>query len=447
MENAGRGVAEEIAKRFEDGKIIVFAGLGNNGGDGFVAVRHLKNFDVEVFLLGRKRDIRTEIARRNFDILERSGIKIWEAQIPSKLEADIVIDAMLGTGVRGKLREPYKSAVDLINQSECYVVSVDLPTGLDPDTGKYEDVVKADLTITFHKAKPGILRAKDVVGEIVVKDIGIPSKFEQLCGVGDVIASYTRKPDAHKGMHGRVLVIGGGEYTGAPVLTSLAAYAAGADIVTTLVPEPIKNVVASFSPNLIVRGVKGEMITLKNLEEVLKFVESHDVVVCGMGVGKSNKEFGEFVEELLKSVNKAVLDAEGIIKDLPEDIDCIITPHSGEFKRVFGDLNEDLVKKVAKKIGCTILLKGKVDLITDGDRIKRNLSGNAGMTVGGTGDVLAGICRALLCNDDPFHSACAAAFINGFSGDLCLEKYGYNFTAYDLVKEVPVAFKRCLEWR
>ncbi len=443
MENAGRGLAEEVAKRFERGKIAIFAGLGNNGGDSFVAARHLKGFDIEIYLMGKKDRIRTDIAKRNLQILENAGFKIKEG-LPDKLNADVVIDGMLGTGVRGRLREPYASAVDMINESDSFVVAVDLPTGLDADTGEYHSAVKADLTVTFHKLKPGLLKAKDICGEIVVKDIGIPKSFEELCGVGDVIIAYKRDRYAHKGMHGRVLVVGGGEYTGAPALASLAAYAAGADIVTTAVPESIKGIVASFSPNLIVRGLRGNEIGMKNLNEVLELVKKHDVVAIGMGVGK-NDEFKDFVAELLKYCKKAVLDADGITKEVPE-IECIMTPHAGEFRKFFGEPTRDEVVKVAEKLGCTIILKGIEDVISDGNRTKINKTGNPGMTVGGTGDVLAGIASALLCKNDAFHAACAAAFINGFAGDICSEKYGYNFSATQLIDAIPEAFLRCLNF-
>ncbi len=442
MENAGKGVAEEVARRFDSGSVAVFAGLGNNGGDAFVAVRHLQGFEVEVYLMGRSSDIRTEIARRNFEVLEKAGYSIVEG-VPQKVNADIIIDGMLGTGVRGKLREPYRTAVDVINSSDAFVVAVDVPTGVDADTGAYDVAVQADVTVTFHKPKPGILKAKEVCGEVVVKSIGIPERFESLCGPGDVVASYKRMGDAHKGMHGRVLVVGGGEYTGAPALASLAAYAAGADIVTTAVPEAIKGIVASYSPNLIVRGLKGDAITLRNLREAEELAAKHDVVAVGMGVGK-NDEFKEFVSELLKVCRKAVLDADGIVSDIPEEVECIITPHAGEFRRNFGDAS---ISEVASKLGCTVLLKGVEDVISDGKRTKTNMSGNAGMTVGGTGDVLAGIAAALFCNDDAFHAACAAAFVNGYAGDICLEKYGYNFTAMHLIDELPYAFQSCMRWR
>ncbi len=449
MENAGKGVAEEIAKRFNPCKVAIFAGLGNNGGDAFVAARHLKGFNVEIYLMGSAKDIRTDIALRNFKILKECGFKIFEVRDSTMLkdiDADVVVDGMLGTGVRGKLRQPYAKAVEIINNSDATVFAVDVPTGLNPDTGEYEDAVRADYTITFHKAKPGLLKAKEIVGELIVKDIGIPKEIEMLTGPGDVKITYKRFEAGHKGNHGRILIVGGGEYTGAPALAALASYYTGADIVTLVVPESIYSIVASFSPNLIVRKVSGDAITLKHLNEIAEIAKRHHVAVIGMGVGR-NEEFKEFVAEFLKDVDKAVLDADGLISDIPEDVECILTPHAGEFKKVFGlDANLENTKKVAEKMGATILLKGRVDIITDGNRVKINKSGNAGMTVGGTGDVLAGIAGAFLALNDPFRSACASVFVNGRAGDLCLDHFGYNYTAYDLIKMIPRAIKEALEF-
>ena len=441
MENAGRGLAEEILRRFEPCKVAIFAGLGNNGGDSFVCARFLRGFDVKVFLLGRSRDIKTEIAKRNFEILRRSNYKIFELrdEIPD-FDSDVIVDGMLGTGVRGKLGGIYARAVEVINNSDAFKVAIDIPTGLNPDTGEYEICVKADLTVTFHKPKPGLFKARDVVGEIVVKDIGIPEFFEKLAGVGDVKKVY-RRFEGHKGVHGRIVVIGGLGYTGAVALTSLACYNSGADLVMTLVPKDVKDVVASFSPNLIVRELK---MDLDSLNEIMK--RTH-VAILGMGVERSD-EFLEFVEEFLKleNVKKVVLDASAITENIPEDVECIMTPHSGEFKRVFGDPSVENVMKVANRTNSVILLKGKEDLITDGKRIRFNRTGNPGMTVGGTGDVLAGVVGAFFALNDAFWSASAGAFVNGLAGDLCLKEKGYNFTAVDLLEKIPTAIKFCLDF-
>ncbi|RLI74594.1 bifunctional ADP-dependent NAD(P)H-hydrate dehydratase/NAD(P)H-hydrate epimerase [Archaeoglobales archaeon] len=450
MEAAGKGLADEILKRFDSGKLCIFAGLGNNGGDAFVAARYLKNFNIDILLMDKANNIRTEIAKRNFKILKFSGYKIVEITDSTmldelELDCDIIIDGMLGTGVRGKLRQPYTKAVEKINSSKAYVVSVDVPTGLNPDNGEYIEAVKADLTVTFHKAKPGLLKAKEVVGELVVKDIGISDLLEKLAGPGDVIKAYKRFKDAHKGMHGRILIVGN-EYTGAPTLAALAAYYTGVDIVTLAVPESIKDVVASFSPNLIVKALKGNRLSLENLDTIVELAKQHHVFVMGMGAGK-HKEVVELTNEILKSVNKAVLDAEVLTKDIeiPENCECILTPHKGEFKRLFGvDADVESVKTAAKEINATILLKSSEDIISDGARVRINRSGNVGMTVGGTGDVLAGVVAAFFSLNDAFWSASAAAFVNGRAGDLCFEELGYNYTATDVIKKIPIVIKSCL---
>ncbi len=448
MENAGRGVAEEIKKRFKPCKVVAFAGLGNNGGDAFVAARHLNDFDVEVLLLGTHKQIKTDIARKNFEILKICNFKIKEVKDSSQfddisIDADIVIDGILGTGVRGALKGIYAKAVEEINNSDAFKLAIDIPTGLNPDSGEYELCVKADLTVTFHRMKPGLLKAKEVVGEIVVKDIGIPKELEFLTGVGDVKKTYKRFDNGHKGTHGRILIVGGGEYTGAVALTAMASYYAGADIVTVAVPEEIRNVVASFSPNLIVKGVD-----LNRLDEFKRLVERHHVAVLGMGVGKERmNEFKQFVEEFLKlGIKKVVLDAEAITPEIPEDVECVMTPHRGEFKRVFSEPTIENLKDVAKKTKSVILLKGREDIITDGYRIRFNRTGNAGMTVGGTGDVLAGIIGSFFVFNDGFWSASAGAFVNGLAGDMCFEELGYNYTAMDLIKKIPLAIKKSLEF-
>ncbi len=451
MENAGKSVADEIAKRFgENIKTIgIFAGLGNNGGDGFVTARFLLNYDydVEVILLGRSKLIKSDIARKNFEILEKCNCKILEIKDSSSLKPkdyDVIVDGILGTGIKGELREPISTAVDVINSSNAFKVAIDVPTGLDPDTGSFSKAVKANLTVTFHKPKPGLLRASEIVGELIVKDIGIPKFFEKLTGPGDVKKAYKRDPKGHKGSHGRILVIGGGPYTGAPVLASLAAYSAGADLVITLVPETISKVVASFSPNLIVKPLPGDSIKPESVEKFEEIIKRSHVVVMGMGTERNDESLAAS-EEILKICKKAVIDAGMMLSSIPEGVECIMTPHKTEFKTVFKmDPNEENVKKAARKSNAIVLLKSYEDLISDGVKLKINKTGNAGMTVGGTGDVLAGICGAFLCNSNAFKAACAAAFINGLAGDLCYKNKGYNYTATDLIDKIPEAINYSL---
>lgn len=443
MENAGRGLAEEIKRRFDGGKVTIYAGLGNNGGDAFVAARFLPNFDVKVMLLGRSTDVKSDIARRNLSILKTCGVNITEIRDSSMLQkddSDVIIDGMLGTGVKGRLRDPYATAVEIINSSSGYVVSVDVPTGLDPDTGDYHTFVKSDLTITFHKMKPGLKKA----GEVIVKSIGIPSHMEKLTGPGDVKRTYHRFSGGHKGTHGKVLVIGGGPYSGAPALTAMAAYAAGADLVNVVVPETVYDIVASFSPNLIVRKVKGEEITVEHIEHLKDIVNKFHVVVMGMG----SENMSEFSQEFLKYTDKAVLDAGALIPEVPESCECIMTPHSAEFMKTFGYKfeSEEEVIKAARSSNATILLKSVEDIISDGEKVKINRAGNAGMTVGGTGDLLAGIAGAFLSLDEPFWSASSAVYINGRAGDMTMERMGYNYTAMDMLSCIPLAIKESMEF-
>ncbi len=435
MENAGKGIAEEITRRFDRGRVVIFAGTGNNGGDAFVAARFLRGFDVEIILAG---DVKSEIARRNLEILRKSGFRIMRWDEHESGEYDLAIDALLGTGFRGELREPYRTIVNEINRSKAFVVSVDIPTGVDADSGRYETAVKADVTVTFHRIKPGLVRAKEVAGEIIVKDIGIPDAFEKIAGPGDFKIAFKRFFSAHKGQHGKVLVVGGGEYVGAPFLSAIAALKAGADLVTLVVPESIYSQTGSFSPEIIPVKLKGDTISHENIPEILELAEKHDVVVFGMGT----KEKGEITREISEKVKRMVIDAGGLTGDVK--CDAILTPHRGEFLRTFGvEADEETVKSVAGKSQVTVILKGREDMITDGDRVKINRTGNAGMTVGGTGDVLAGVAGALFAiNDDPFRAACAAAFITGFAGDLCFEEKGYTFTAMDVVERLPYAIKK-----
>ena len=187
MENAGAAVVRYLSEKFSDissKKILVFAGLGNNGGDAFVIARHLSGFgsNVIVVLLGSPDKIRTEEAQSNWKILEKmNSVDLIFASDVSELDitADIVVDGILGTGIAGKIREPYASAIDLINKLKSFKVAVDVPSGLDPDTGNTIDkCVKADVTITFHKMKVGMRKRRDICGTILVEKIGIPPEAE-----------------------------------------------------------------------------------------------------------------------------------------------------------------------------------------------------------------------------------------------------------------------------
>ncbi len=457
MENAGAAVASVVKKRFRSGKVVVVAGRGNNGGDAFVAARHLGGYDTTVMLIGQKEEIRTREARHNWDILERTSIRLIRVTDSTGFDrsiiknADIIIDGIFGTGVHGKIHEPESTAVDLINESDAFVISVDVPSGFDPDGGEFEKSVNADMTLTFHKMKAGMQStgARKYTGDIQVVDIGIPVEAEFLVGPGDIKPFLKRAPTSHKGDAGRVLVIGGGPYSGAPALCALGALRAGADIVTVAAPSNVSDIIASFSPNLIVRALSSDRLVEADVPVISELIKKHDVVVMGMGVGTADETLS-FVKKLVPLCKKAVIDADALQPFLLPLLhkNIIITPHAGELKRVSGiDIPGDEKEKIdftrdfARKNQVTVLLKGAVDLISDGEEVRANRTGNAGMTVGGTGDVLAGLTGALFAKHGAFEAASAAAFINGAAGDMALAKYGYGLLATDVIDFIPEVMK------
>jgi len=187
MENAGAAAARYLIEKFPDissKKILIFAGLGNNGGDAFVVARHLAGYysDIKVILLGSPDKIKTDEGRTNWKLLEQMNsvyLIVASDVIGLDLQSDIIVDGILGTGISGKIREPYASAIDVINKSKSFKLAIDVPSGLDPDTGNtYDKCVKADVTVTFHKMKVGMTKRMDVCGIIIVEKIGIPPEAE-----------------------------------------------------------------------------------------------------------------------------------------------------------------------------------------------------------------------------------------------------------------------------
>lgn len=457
MENAGAAVANAVKKRAASGKVVIIAGRGNNGGDAFVAARHLSGYDTTVILLGRKEDIKTPEALHNWNALEKTSLSLIHVtdaamfDTPLIMNADVIIDGIFGTGIKGKLKDPESTAIDLINASDAYVISVDVPSGFDPDGGKFEKAVQANMTLTFHKMKIGLLSriAAKYAGDVQVIDIGIPHEAEFFVGPGDIQPFFSRPATSHKGDAGRVLVIGGGAYSGAPALAALAALRAGADIVTVAAPKSVSDIIASFSPNLIVRRLSGDRLVEKDIPLISELIKKHDVVVMGMGLGNDDATL-EAVRKIVPVCMKAVIDADALIPGMLREGhgDIIVTPHAGEMKRLSGvEVPEDENKKLtfvrdfAKDNNLTVLLKGRMDIISDGTQVRANRTGNAGMTVGGTGDVLAGITGALFAKHDAFSAACAAAFINGVAGDLAFEEFGYGLLATDVIDRIPEVMK------
>ena len=260
-----------------------------------------------------------------------------------------------------------------------------------------------------------------------------------------------RPKPAHKGQNGKVLVVGGSEdYVGAAALAGNAALAAlrgGVDLVTVAAPEKVAWSVNRMSPDLITKKFLGKVFGERHVKDVLKLSKGFDAVLIGPGIGLSAGT-RKFVRAVVKGVKvPVVVDADAIkaVKGMRFNGQVLLTPHAKEFETCFGKTvspslkgNVELVKKTSKGKNCVILLKGMADIVSDGKKVKVNRTGNEGMSVGGTGDVLAGICTGFVAlGNNLFDSACAAAYANGKAGDILLRKKGYGFLASELLLELP----------
>jgi len=451
MESSGNAVAaavREVAK--PDAAVTVVAGRGNNGGDAFVAARFLDEFDLEVVLLGRAEAITTDIARENWATLGDAEYDCREVRDSSAVafdDPDVIVDAMLGTGIAGDLREPAATAAARMNGSDATVVSVDVPSGLDADAGTLAaGAVEPDRVVTFHGTKPGLA---DLDATVTVAEIGIPDAAEEFVERGD-LRRLSRAPDSHKGENGEVLVIGGGPYTGAPALAGQAALRAGADLVRITCPTAVAHEVQGYSEDLILRPVEGRELKPGHVGQVVEFAAEHDALVVGPGMGDSEGTL-EAVRAIIEAYDgRAVVDADALraVPGVETDARLVCTPHQSELVGMGGPRAEDWrerrdrVAEFAAELGHTLLVKGRYDVVSDGDRTRVSRTGNAGMTVGGTGDVLAGVTGALAAAHEPVHAAALGAFVTGRAGDAVAETRGDGLIASDLLDTIPGAMTR-----
>lgn len=453
MESSGNAVAQAVQDIAEpSATVTIVAGRGNNGGDSFVAARFLDDYDVTVSLLGRRETISTDISRENWDALQNAEYAtetVTDSQNLDLGDPDVVVDGLLGTGVSGAPREPERTAIEHINDTDAHVVSVDVPSGLDADSGeKPGKSVDADTVVTFHDEKPGLAEHDPDDWTLVVADIGIPEAAETFVGPGDLL-SLSRPSDSHKGDFGRVLVVGGGPYTGAPALSAQAALRGGADLAYVMCPDPVAETIQGYAPDLIVDSLVGTRLVPEHVDTILEKVDTVgvDVVVLGPGLGDSSDTI-EAAGRLLEDYDgRLVVDADAlqVVPAAETDATVVCTPHQGELSEMGGPNADDWetraeeVASFASEIGHTILVKGAYDIATDGEFTRVNRTGNPGMTVGGTGDVLAGVTAALLATQEPVHAAALGAYVNGLAGDTVVEESGYGLTASDLLPALPGA--------
>lgn len=487
MENAGREVANVIIdlwrkSKCDNKKIAVICGKGNNGGDGFVAARHLINngFDVKVVILSSPEKIKGD-ARVNLDILLNIGADIKYILKEADIEkiyyfcckSFIIVDAIFGTGLKGNIRGVASKVISTINEIKVPKLAVDIPSGVCGNTGRIlGDAIKAQWTVTMALPKIGLTLypGAEHVGKLITADIGMPNNvINKAISAGELVEKemVTKffKPypqDAHKGIFGRVFILAGSSgMTGAACLAGEAAIKSGAGLVTIGSPLSVQDVIATKTTEVMTLGLsetKNRTLSIDALDKSLDFADKCDSVAIGPGLSRE-KDTQRFVLEFIKRCKTPmVIDADAlnalakdpeVIKDAQSPV--IITPHPGEMSRLLStslqEIQQNRVKSAklaAKRFLCTVVLKGAATLISTTDNeIFINSTGNPGMATGGSGDVLTGIIAALLARGlEPEQAAIAGVYIHGLAGDLSAEEIGeISLTAGDLIAFLSKAFK------
>lgn len=449
MGNAGKQACKVITKKWKlaGKKVQIFCGSGNNGGDGFALAAELltRNIQPEIILAVPADKIRTAAAKYHFSRVPKKYVQEYSKQ--TKASGDLIVDALLGVGASGKLKAPYSEIVRKINQSKKPLVSLDVPTGN----------LRPDLIIAFHSSKSPLTplckrgvrssaskskQKKAERGDFpeVVVPIGIPTLAETHFGPGDVQVYFPRREKkSHKGKNGRVIVIGGSkDYVGAPVFSALGAVAGGADLVYLWVPKINFAASRKFTPNVLVKTFAGdpEKLTPEAVPEILDFAKKNPAtLVLGPGLGRAPETEAAVREIVSKVTSPLVLDADALLPDIGQRIKdkglsskeknlilnpyklnppIVLTPHAGEFER----LKLEARSSKLKALKAVILKKGALDEIISPTQTRYNDSGSAILTVGGTGDTLAGFVGTMLARGVPaFEAAGISAFLIGKAGE------------------------------
>ena len=420
MTNAGIQVAKHIEEFTDLNTSIKFVcGHGNNAGDGFVAAEILrdKGYDVELYSVKEPKTGASKKALKNY-----KGNVRKISQLKQNLSSSLIIDCLLGSGIIGEPREPYNKIIEEINKFK-NVISVDVPSGFG-NVGAVQPLQ----TITFHDKKIGMTHSN--CGDIFVVDVGLPSEIDELTGPGELFLFPTFDSKKHKGQNGKVAIIGGGEYSGAPALSALGAYRSGVDLVHVFVPEVSYEAVSSFAPELIVHKFDGSRVN----QDVLKLIEKEqfDTIVVGPGMGK-HKDCIKTVQAIIDNFENLVLDADAIGMYKFRKNNLLMTPHAGELSRLNVKGDKPSLMNFARSNNLSLLLKGEKDYITDGNYFKINTTGHPRMAVGGTGDLLSGLCGGLMAKGlTAFETGRLATYVLGKAGELCYSDYGAGFLPTDL---------------
>jgi len=478
MEMAGRGSAELADKllQYNDSgrKVLIFAGSGNNGGDGLVVARFLDmwGYAVKVIMLKEESSLKGN-SLLNFNICKnRENIEIVPVNTLNKKEivnycnsSNLIIDAILGTGLKGKVRGIISEIIDIINKSSTEVLAVDIPTGINASNGKVPGkaiTAKNTATMAFPKLGMLLYPGHNYMGEIKIIDLGMPKisinkvKYNHYTLTADEAEALLpkRKIDGHKGTFGKINVIGGSTgMTGAPALTGFSALKMGAGLVKIYLPEEIRALTASYYPELITATI--------NYEKLDELTDNIDVLVLGPGLGQSKKAKKIVDKLLLDSKKPMIIDADGI--NLISDLDLLknnkfpilLTPHPGEMARLIDssikeiqDKSIEIAREFSQKYNVYLILKGATTIVSLPDgRIYLNLTGNDGLATAGSGDVLTGIVAGIMAQGlSVEETAILAPYIHGLAGDIASDDINsYSITASDIINYLPVAIKQLIE--
>lgn len=468
MEAAGRAVAEAVAELAPEGPVRIVCGKGNNGGDGFVVARLLREmgFEVEALLLWSGEELRGDAAV-NF---ERFGGDLVEGDLAERLGGSgAVVDAVLGTGFEGVPREPVAGAIQAINACGAPVVACDIPSGVDASTGEVTgEAVCADVTVSFHGAKVGqrIAPGKWHTGELRVATIGIPAGAPGEAAAAEIDSAVLalapwRGPQSTKFSSGQVALAGGSRgLTGAMRMASLAAIRAGAGYATVAVPADLEMVFELAQPEVMSIGCPGGDGCLVPASEkaVLRTFEGAAAGVFGPGLGRDPGSFELAREAVPKIEAPLVLDADGLnafagrLDDLSRrQAPTVLTPHAGELGRLLERDSSEVdahrlgfAREAARAAGAIVILKGDDTIVTDGDRVAVNAVSAPALATAGSGDVLSGITAALLARGlDPYAAACAGVLAHARAGRLAAARVGAaeSVIAGDVIDSVPLGLR------
>lgn len=458
MESAGRATACVLGQRYHGrlaGGVLIGAGPGNNGGDGWVVARALHRLGVPVWVApvpGGASDLNKHVR----SLAETDGVRVLEPDGPWP-GAELVIDAILGTGAKGAPRQPAQTLLDRLHDLAVPVVAIDGPTGVDLATGAVYGQARADLSITFGGLRRGHAIARDQVGDVVVADIGHPpcaSEWPQVVTDGIAADWLPRVPaNAHKGTRGRTVIVGGDAgMSGALRLSGRAAFAAGAGLVHAVAPQPTIDALIEAEPDLqtMVQDFEADLDG-----GVSELIGRADAVVVGPGLGRTTTRH-RLVLACISAAAAPVIDADGLIA-LVEHLDdlraiartrpLVLTPHPGEFRALFpghaGQMEVDpwqAAADAAEDVGATVILKGVPSVIASPEETTQTVvSGNPGLATGGSGDVLSGLVGAFVGQGlAPAVATSLGAHVLGRAADLAARRRSVRaLRPMDVIEALP----------